>query len=257
MFAMTVLFLAVADAGVVGKHVTYTADTLTMKGYLAYNDSITGKHPGILVVHEWWGNNDYSKMRAEMLAKLGYVSLAVDMYGNGKQADNPTVAQTLAGEAMKDPAVLSARFNAALNYLKHDSHVDTSQIGAIGYCFGGSVVLSMAMTGADLKSVVAFHPGMSGLPKPEKENVKARVLVCNGGADKFNSAEVKKKFKKEMKAAGANFEFIDYPGALHAFTNPAATELGKKFKIPIAYNASADKKSWLEMQKWLKSSFKP
>jgi dienelactone hydrolase len=254
--ALLVLGAAVAQAGVVGKEITYTADSLTMKGYIVYNDTIQGKRPGVLVIHEWWGNNDYSRKRAEMLAQLGYVALAVDMYGNGKQADNPSDAGILAGEAMKNLPALKARFIAALDALKNDEHVDSDRIGAIGYCFGGGVALAMAREGLDLKTVVCFHGSLATQHPAEKGRVKAKILVCNGAADKFISADDIRTFKAEMKSAGVDFKFVNYPGALHAFTNPAASDLGKKFNMPIAYNATGDKKSWSEMQKWFTRAFK-
>jgi dienelactone hydrolase len=252
-----VLFAAIAArAGVVGKEVTYTADSLTMKGYLVFDDKFTGKHPGVLVVHEWWGNNDYSRRRADMLAGLGYVALAVDMYGNGKLADNPNAAGKLATEVMTNVPMMEARFMAAMNFLKADKHVDPARIAAIGYCFGGGVVLAMAREGVDLKAVVSFHGNLATQHPAEKGNVKAKILVCNGAADKFTSAELIKKFKDEMKAAGADLEFVNYPGAVHSFTNRGSTELGKKFNMPIAYNEKADKRSWAEMRKLFKKVFK-
>jgi dienelactone hydrolase len=257
--ALLVLMLVVAVAAraeVVGKEIVYTADSLTMKGYIVYDNNIRGKRPGILVVHEWWGINDHARKRAEMLAGLGYVALAVDMYGNGKQADNPGDAGKLAGSVTQDPAVMKSRFLAAMNMLKMDEHVDPEQIGAIGFCFGGGIVLGMAREGADLKAVVCFHGSLATKHPAEKGVVKGKVLVCNGAADKFISADDIKSFKAEMKSAGVEWKFVNYPGALHAFTNPAATELGKKFNMPIAYNENADKKSWVEMQKLFKKAFK-
>lgn len=257
IFIVLMLFgAATLRAGVVGKEVTYTADTLTMKGYIAYNDSMSGKSPGVLVVHEWWGHNDYARSRAEILAGLGYVALAVDMYGNGKQASHPDDAGKFAGEVLGNMPAMKARFAAALEFLKKDEHVDPTQISAIGYCFGGSVVLTMAREGADLKAVVSFHGSLATEHPAENGIVKAKVLACNGADDKFISAAGIKNFKEEMKSAGVDFNFINYPGALHGFTNRAATELGKKFNLPIAYNESADKKSWAEMQKLFKKVFR-
>jgi dienelactone hydrolase len=255
LFVLLLFAAVAARAGVVGKEVSYTADSLTMKGYLAYDDKFMGKRPGVLVVHEWWGNNDYSRKRADMLAGLGYVALAVDMYGNGKLADNPSDAGKFATEVMTNMSTMKPRFDAAMDLLKNDEHVDPSRIAAIGYCFGGGVVLGVAREGADLKAVVSFHGSLATQHPAEKGTVKAKILVCNGAADKFNSADVIKKFKDEMKAAGADFKFVNYPGAVHSFTNPASTELGKKFNMPIAYNEKADKQSWAEMQKFFKKVF--
>jgi dienelactone hydrolase len=246
----------VAQAGVVGKEVTYTVDNMAMKGYLAYNDAIKEARPGILVVHEWWGNNDYSRKRADMLAELGYVALAIDMYGEGKQADNPDDAGKFASGVMKNVDVMNSRFLSAMEFLKKDTHVNPQMIGAIGYCFGGGVVLAMAREGTDLKAVVSFHGSLATQNPAAKGNVKAKILVCNGNADKFVSRDDINKFKDEMKAAGANYKFVEYARAMHAFTNPAATELGKKFNMPIAYNHKADKKSWAAMVRWFKDTFK-
>jgi len=256
ILTLALLSTVIARSAVVGKAVDYSANGVTMKGYLAYDDTVTKKVPGILVVHEWWGTNEYSHRRAEMLAKLGYVALAVDMYGDGKQAEHPDDAGKFSSEVMKNLPVMEARFNAAEDLLKKDKHVDTSRIGAIGYCFGGGVVLNMARAGADLQAIVSFPGSLASSITPKKGDVKAKVLVCHGGADKFSSADDIKKFKKDMTSAGAEFKFIVYPGAMHAFTNPAATELGKKFNIPIAYNKKADEKSWNDMKKFFAEVFK-
>ena len=257
--AIVVLILigvTVLHAGVVGKEVTYTADSVTMKGYLAYDDSLTGKRPGVIVVHEWWGHNDYARKRAVMLAELGYIALAVDMYGDGKQAGHPDDAGKFAGEVMKNMPVMKARFLAAMDLLKKNERLDGTRIAAIGYCFGGGVLLAMAREGADLKAVVSFHGTLATEHPAEKGKVKAKILVCNGADDKFISADDIKNFKAEMKSAGTDFQFINYPGTIHSFTNPGATEIGKKFNLPIAYNENADKKSWAEMQKLFKRVFK-
>jgi dienelactone hydrolase len=255
---LTIVFAipAVSSAKVIGKTVEYKAGDVTLKGYLAYNTSFKAKRPGIIIVHEWWGLTQYPKMRARMLAKLGYVAFAADMYGDGKIAGNPTDAGKYAGESMKDSVLLKSKFMAALDYLKQDEHVDPTRIGAIGYCYGGGVVLNMANAGVDLNGVVSFHGTLAAVTPPEKGSVKARILVCAGGADKFNSPKDVDNFKKEMKEAGVDLKYITYKGALHAFTNPDATKLGKKFKIPIAYNKKADKESWAAMQSFFKKIFK-
>jgi dienelactone hydrolase len=252
---MLILVSSVIHAEIIGKVVEYTADNITLKGYLAYDNTLKEKQPAVIVVHEWWGVTDYPKKRAEMLASLGYVAFAVDMYGDGKVADNPGDAQKLAGESMKDLSMLKAKFVAAIELLKKNEHVDSTRIAAIGYCYGGGVVLNMARAGINLKGVVSFHGSLATTTPAEKGNVKAKILVCNGGADKFISESDIKNFKQEMKAAGADFKFLSYQGALHAFTNPGATELGKKFNMPIAYNESGDKKSWKEMQIFFKRIF--
>jgi dienelactone hydrolase len=258
-FALLMIFLAsfaAARAEVIGKAVEYTADGVTLKGYIAYDNSIQGKRPGVIVVHEWWGLTEYPKKRADMLAKLGYIAFAADMYGDGKTADNPADAQKYAAESTKDISVLKDRFSAVIDILKKDELVDPDNIGAIGYCYGGGVVLNMARAGFDLKGVVSFHGNLTAASPAQKEKVKAKILVCNGGADKFISDESINNFKNEMKSAGVDLTFKSYKGALHAFSNPAATELGKKFKMPIAYNEKADKLSWAEMKKFFKSALK-
>ncbi len=244
------------SAKVVGKTVEYKAGNVALKGYLAYNTSFKGKRPGIIVVHEWWGLTEYPKMRARMLAKLGYVAFAADMYGDGKTADNPKDAGTYAGESMKDSSLFMSKFAAALDYLKNDEHVDPTKVGAIGYCYGGGVVLNMAAAGVDLNGVVSFHGTLAAVKPPQQGNVKAKLLVCAGGADKFNSEKDIEAFKSEMNKAGVDLRYVSYKGAEHAFTNPDATKLGKRFKIPIAYNKKADKESWTAMEKFFKQVFK-
>ena len=253
-FAFVVPVLALGK--IVGKAVEYKSGDVSLKGYLAYDNSIKEKRPGVIVVHEWWGLTDYPRKRADMLAKLGYVAFAADMFGDGKTADNPTDAQKYAGESMKDPALLKAKFLAAMDYLKQDEHVDPTRIAAIGYCYGGGVVLNMARAGVDLNGVVSFHGSLGAVIPAVKGNIKPKILVCSGAADKFISPQDVEKFKSEMTDNGADMKYVAYDGALHAFSNPGATALGKKFNIPIAYNAKADKGSWSEMQKFFKIIFK-
>ncbi len=253
---LSVLVLGMVGVGstepkITGKTVEYGAQGAVMKSYLAYDESIKGKRPGVLVVPEWWGLNDYARRRARMLAESGYTALAVDMYGEGKVVTTPDEAGKLSSETMKNFDVGKARFMAALDFLKGQATVDPVRIAAIGYCFGGGVVLNMARQGADLKGVVSFHGSLTAVKPAQPGSVKARVLVLSGGADKFIPPEQIDSFNQEMKAAGADFKFVSYPGALHSFTNPEATELGKKFNMPIAYNAQADKESWSEMKKFL------
>ena len=255
--AAVILATAIAplQAAVVGKEVSYQTGDTVMKGYLAYDDALTGKRPGILVVHEWWGHNSYARKRAEMLAGLGYTAMAVDMYGGGKTADHPDNAGKFATAVRQNQDMMQARFNAARHYLNSHETVDPELNAAIGYCFGGSVVLGMARSGADLDGVVSFHGGLDGLP-PVADKVTAKILVANGADDPFVSKESIELFKKEMETAGADFEFIDYPGARHSFTNPEANVFGEKFGLPLEYNAEVDKASWQKMQQFLDSIFK-
>ncbi len=251
----TVVALGSAHAALKTEEVTYSADGVTMKGYLAYDDAVKGKRPGVIVVHEWWGHNEYARKRARMLAELGYTALAVDMYGDGKQANHPNDASKFAGEVMQNLEGAKARFNAALELLKQHKTVDATRTAAIGYCFGGGVVLHMARFGVDLKGVASFHGSYATQTPAEKGKVKAAVLVCHGAADKFATAEQIEGIKKEMQNAGVDFQFNSYEGAEHSFTNPAADEAGKKFELPLAYNKAADEKSWADLQQFFKRIF--
>lgn len=245
-----------AWAAVKGQEIDYSADGVKLKGYIAYDDSIKGKRPGVLVVHEWWGQNEYPRKRARMLAELGYTAMALDMYGDGKTASHPEDAGKFAGMVMSNMPVAKARFLAALDILKKNKMTDPTKIAAIGYCFGGGVVLAMARQGVDLDGVVSFHGSLKTAHPAQAGEVKAKVLVCNGEADPFTKPEDIKAFKSEMKNAKVDMRFKSYPGAKHAFTNPDATALGKQFNLPLQYNAKADQQSWLEMQDFFKEIFK-
>ncbi|MCP4461088.1 MAG: dienelactone hydrolase family protein [Cytophagales bacterium] len=239
-----------------GKEISYSADSLTMNGYIAYDVNTEGTQPGILVVHEWWGHNEYARERADMLAEMGYVALAVDMYGDGKQAAHPEDAMKFTGEVLANLDGAKARFESAMQTLKANENVDGDKIGAIGYCFGGSVVLSMANAGFDLDAVAAFHGGI-GLPIwPGEEGVKAKILVCNGADDPFVTDEQLVNFKNKMDSASVDYQYITYKGAVHSFTSKYADEMGGKFDMPLAYNAAADSASWEEMKKLFKDIFK-
>ncbi len=234
--------------------VIYDADGLTMKGFVAYDKASTTKRPVVLIVHEWWGLNDYVKNRAKQLATLGYLAMAVDLYGDGKTADNPDEAKELSGPFYKDPQLEKSRFDAALAKIKTYPVADTAQVAAIGYCFGGGVVLNVARMGENLKGVVSFHGNLLGVPV-DKKKLKADVLICHGEADQFVKPEEVEKFKKQMDKAGVPYTFKSYPGATHAFTNPKSTENGKKFSMPIEYNASADTASFNEMKTFFNNLF--
>ncbi|MCW9030919.1 MAG: dienelactone hydrolase family protein [Gammaproteobacteria bacterium] len=253
---LAVLLLPAAlQAEIITQEFNYSDGDINMIGYLASDSSIKGKQPGIIVVHEWWGHNDYAKKRARMLAELGYSAIALDMYGDGKNASHPKDAGMFSGEVKKNMAVAEKRFMAAYNVLQKQEHVAKDKIAAIGYCFGGGIVLEMARRGVDLDGVVSFHGSLGTKDAAKKGKVKAKVLVLNGAADPFVKAESITAFKKEMKAAKVDYKFINYPNAKHAFTNPDADELGAKFKIPLAYNEEADKKSWQEMKGFLTNLF--
>lgn len=243
----------VAAADVKSKAVEYTVGGVALQGYLAWDDAATGKRPGVVVVHEWWGLDDRIKGEARKLAEAGYVAFAPDMYGKGKVAapTHPKDAEAFMGEATKDPAVVGARFAAGLEQLKKDPHVDPTKIGAIGYCFGGMVVLEAARAGADLKAVVSLH-GMLGTKSPAKQGaIKGQVLVLTGAADPMVPASQVDAFEQEMAAAGAPAEVTVYPGVKHAFTNPNA---GKAGMPALEYNADAATKSWAATLAFLKKT---
>lgn len=242
--------------GLIRAQADYMVGGEAMRGYVAYPEGNTGRLPAVIVIHEWWGHNLYARSRADQLAELGYVAMAIDMYGDGKQAAHPDDAGSFAMAVMGDAEVAKSRFEAALITLKNYPFVDPEQIAAIGYCFGGSVALTMANAGYDLDAVAAFHSGVNLPIWPEGENsVKAQVLVCNGADDPFISAEDEANFKSQMEAAGANFEYINYPGAQHAFTDPGADAKGAQFELPLAYNAAADEASWEKLKELLTSAF--
>jgi dienelactone hydrolase len=232
--------------------VTYKAGDATMKGFVVYDDATKGRRPGVVVVPEWWGITKHTRGEARRLAGMGYTALVADMYGDGKTADNPKDAGALSGAVMGSDAVLQARFNAARDTLAKHATVDRTRIAAIGFCFGGAVVLNAARAGADLKGVVSFHGGLGATGARAAEGkVKAKVLALNGADDPFVKPEDIGAFKQEMQLAKVDYRFVDYPGAVHAFTNPEATEAGKKFKLPLKYDAKADKAAKAEADKFL------
>jgi len=236
------------------ENITYTADSVSMNGFVVYDERIEGARPAVLIVPEWWGLNDYAKMRARELAKLGYTAMAMDMYGNGKTAETPDSAGAAAGPFYQNPQMAKARMDAALAKLKSYPQTDTANVAAIGYCFGGAMVLNTARLGLDVKGVVSFHGNLVGTPL-NKELLKAKVLVCHGAADPFVPAAEVTTFKQQMDSAGITYTFKEYADAVHAFTNPNATAMGEKFKIPIKYNAAADTASWKDMQAFLTDLF--
>jgi dienelactone hydrolase len=247
---------APATAAVVGKEVEYSSGRTKLKGYLAYDAAVEGKRPGVLVVHEWWGQNEYARRRARELAELGYTALALDMFGDGKTAAHPEDAGKFAAEVLKNAEAMKARFTAGMAYLQGQPQTDPKRVAAIGYCMGGAVALNMARLGLSLRGVASFHGSLGAGIEAKPGVVRARLLVMNGDADTFITPEQIAAFKKEMTDARADFRFIGYPGAKHSFTNPDADELAKKFGMDIAYNAAADKASWEELRVFLAEVFK-
>jgi len=241
----TVLTLgSAAFAAVKTRELEYKQDSTVLQDFVTWDDAAKGRRPGVLVVHEWWGHNEHARNSARRLAQAGYVGFALDMYGKGKVATHPKDAEAFMNEATRDPEVLVARFNAALEQLKQDPHVDPQKIAAIGYCFGGAVVLNMARAGADLDAVAIFHGMLATKTPAEKGKVKARVLAQIGADDPMIPSEQVEAFKKEMTSAGVKFEVIMYPHAKHSFTNPNADKAGME---ALAYDSEADKKSWAVM----------
>jgi len=246
-----------AQAAVKEEPVTYKDGDTTLKGFVVYDDAVKGKRPGIVLVHEWWGITQHMHNEARRFAQNGYTAFIADMYGDARTADNPKDAGALAGGVMKNPAVMESRFNAARAQLARHPSVDGGKIGASGYCFGGAVVINMARAGADLGAVAGFHASLGlNTPAPAPGTVKAKVLVLNGAADPFVKPEQYAALKKDMEAAKADYRVVEYPGAVHAFTNPEATALGKKFNLPLAYDDRANKVAKAEADKLFAATLK-
>ena len=246
------------EAAVQTREIPYQdADGQRLVGYYAYDDAIDGKRPGIVVVHEWWGLNEYAKRRARDLAALGYSALAIDMYGDGKHTEHPRDAQAFMAAAMKDPKAAARRFDAGLELLELQPYTDKDRLAAVGYCFGGKVVLDAARRGEPLAGVVSFHGALATQTPATPGSVKAKVLVVHGAADSMVTEQQVEAFKKEMGAAGASFEFVSIPGAKHGFTNPDADRLshGAHGGPDIGYNKAADESSWADMQAFFKNVF--
>ncbi len=255
LLLLSLLITSSAHAEIITKEVNYKQGDTTMKGMIAYDDDIKGKRPGVLIVHEWWGHNKHARDKAKMLAKEGYVAFAVDMYGEGKTADHPDDAVKFSSAIASNMPLAKARFKAAMDTLKSQDNVDADKLAAMGYCFGGGVVLSMARMGVELKGVSSFHGSIATKDPARKGDIKASVRVFNGAADPFVTAEQIEALKEEMKNAGVDFEFINYPGVKHSFTNPEADAKGKKFDLPLEYNAEADRDSWQKNLEFLERIF--
>jgi dienelactone hydrolase len=243
------------EPSVTGEEVTYQADGITMKGYLAYDNAKQGKRPGVLVVHEWWGHNEYARKRARMLAAMGYTALAVDMYGDGKLAAHPEDAGKFAGAVFANLPGARARFEKAMEVLAQHETVAGDDLAAIGYCFGGGIVLHMARIGVDLDGVASFHGSLATQTPAQPGQVKAAVLVAHGAEDPMIPAEQVEGFKKEMDAAQVDYTFKAYEGATHSFTVPEADENAKKYNLPVAYSPEADQQSWAELTAFLQRVF--
>jgi dienelactone hydrolase len=251
-------FLALACAGVVRaaihtETVEYKQGDTTLEGFVAYDDAIKGPRPGILIVHQWMGLTDYEKHRAEMLAQLGYVAFCADIYGKGIRPQTTAEAGAQAGKYKSDRQLLRTRVNAGLEALRQQPHVDPKRIAAIGYCFGGTTVIELARSGADVAGIVSFHGGLDSPTPADGRNIKSKVLVCHGADDPFTKPEDLAAFENEMRNSKVDWQLIKYGGAVHSFTQPMA---GNDNSKGAAYNEKADNRSWEAMKQFLTEIFK-
>jgi dienelactone hydrolase len=244
-FALLLAGASVATAEVRTKVVEYKHGDAVLEGYLAWDDAIKGKRPGVLVVHEWTGLGSYARMRAEKLAGLGYVAFAIDMYGKGIRPKTLQEAGAQAGIYKSDRQLMRARALAGLNVLLGNEMCDTKRVAASGYCFGGTTVLEIARSGADIAGVVSFH-GALDTPNPgDAKNIKCKVLALHGGDDPYVPRKDVEAFEDEMRAGGVDWQLNAYSGAVHSFSNPEAGDDNSK---GAAYNAKADRRSWDAMK---------
>lgn len=238
---------ATAQAAVKTKMVAYTHDGVNLKGFLAWDDAAEGKakRPGVLVVHEWWGLNDYARKRAEQLAEMGYVAFAADMYGEGRIAENPKEAGEMAGAVRKDTKLWQGRALAGLKILQDNEMVDGKKLAAIGYCFGGSTALQLAYAGADLAAVVSFHGALTAPDEEQGKAIKARILICHGAADSFIPEKAIQATRDALEKAKVDYTMVYYGGARHSFTVPGADKAGVE---GIRHQPEADRRSWQHMR---------
>ncbi len=252
IFLMLVLGATNVQAQVLTKNVTYQHDGVALEGYLAYDDSIKGKVPAVLIVHEWWGLNDYARKRAEQLAAMGYVAFALDMYGKGKVTEHPKQAAEWMRQTNSNVLLWQQRALAGLEVLKNEPRTDTARIAAIGYCFGGATVQQLAYSGANVRGVVSFHGSLLP-PTPEQvKEVKAKFLICHGSADPFIKAENVQNYVAAMNETDLDWQMIIYGGAKHSFTNPDADKAGMP---ALEYSKSADHRSWWHMKQFFDEIF--
>jgi dienelactone hydrolase len=246
LLTLTVLLLLTgpAAAKVVTRPIAYNHGDVPLEGYLVYDDAVTKKMPGILVVHEWWGLNDYARSRAEKLAGLGYVAFALDMYGKGKSTEHPEQAGAWMKAINSNMDVWLKRAMAGLDVLKQQPQVDATRLAAIGYCFGGATVQVLAYGGADLKGVVSFHGSLIPVSSDQAGRTRAKILICHGALDPMNTSEAVATYIAAMNTSSIDWQLIAYGGARHSFTNPAADKHGM---AALAYSPSADRRSWQDM----------
>jgi len=248
----TLVLAGATQAAVKTQVLEYKQGDTTLEGFLAYDDAIQGKRPGVLVVHQWKGLGDYEKKRAEMLAQLGYVAFAVDIYGKGVRPKDTQSAGAEAGKYKKDRALLRTRVNAGLAELKKRQFTDTSRLAAIGYCFGGTTVIELARSGADIAGVVSFHGALDSPTPEDGKKIKCKVLALHGADDPFVPAADVAAFEDEMRQAKVDWQLVKYGGAVHSFTDWNA----KDMNLPGAvYNEKADRRSWQAMQQFFAEIF--
>lgn len=248
---LSLSFSTGAGATLQTEQLKYKHGNTVLHGHLAYDDRTTGKRPGVLVVHEWWGLNNHAKKKAEALAEAGYIALALDMYGEGKSTQHPKEAGEWAGFVRKNQQIAKERFLAAYDLLRNHELTKSDKTAAIGYCFGGWVVLSMAQEGIPLRGVVSFH-GSLPIRRVEPDTIKAKILVCHGAEDSLVTGDQINKFQENLRHAGADWQFIIYGGAKHSFTNPDADKSGI---AGLGYSAAADKRSWNAMLAFFQEIF--
>lgn len=230
------------------ENIAYTAGGRNLQSFLAFDTAQSGRRPGVVVFSEWWGLNDYIRRRASELVELGYVALAADVYGDGKTAADATEAGALMNGLFADLPATTERIRAAVQTLAARPEVDPKRLGAMGYCLGGALALHAARIGLDLRGVASFHGSLDRTHPAKKGDVKAKVLVCHAGGDQFVQPAQVEAFRKEMQELGVDLEFHAWPDTQHAFTNPQATENGKRYGLPLAYDAKADRESWDRMK---------
>jgi dienelactone hydrolase len=244
---------AAAAAPLVEREVSYAEAGTTLAGFVAAPGDTSRKRPGVLVVHEWWGHNEHARQQARRLAEAGYVGFALDMYGDGRNTTHPDTANAFMMQAVQDQPRMVARFRAALEELRKDPRVDPTQVAAIGYCFGGMVVLSMARAGEPLAAVGSFHGAIPQEMAVDSGMVKARILIMTGGADPMVPTAQVDAFAAAMRKSGAMVEVVTYPDAQHGFTNPRADSTG----VPgLHYDATIDAQSWATLRKMLGEVFR-
>lgn len=246
------LFLLPVAAAIRTEAIEYSEGDTTLEGWVAYDDAKSGPSPGVVIVHQWRGLGDYEKKRAQMLAEIGYVAFCADIYGKGVRPATAEVAGKQAGQFKGDRPLLRRRVSAALAKLKSLRQCDARKTAAMGYCFGGTAALELARSGADTLGVVSFHGGLASPTPQDARNSKARVLALHGADDPFVPADEVAGFQQEMRAAGVDWQFVAYGGAVHSFTDWSATGAMKGAQ----YNEAADRRSWEAMRGFFAELFR-